>query len=225
MRDRWILPALVIPATLLLPLSPLRAESGFVRGDTDGDGEVSIADAVQGLQHLFAGRELTCQAAADVNDSGDLDITDPIHLLQFLFLGGEEPAPPWPRCGRVTGAAERLGCIVPPCVLELEPVLVWVGQPDGCMQCTPCARRSAEDVARELVDEGFAVYGSDEAFPFPVCMACEVCPSGRYYMLLVDVADLPELTTRGWMILRDGGIIDPPKPPIEALDPATDTLR
>ena len=41
----------------------------FVRGDSNGDGAIDIADAIAVLSYLFAGgRALDCDDAADVND-------------------------------------------------------------------------------------------------------------------------------------------------------------
>mgnify|MGYP001494219309 FL=1 len=59
----------------------------FIRGDSNGDGEVNISDAQHCLQWLFlAGSEPECLAAADTNDDEGIDITDPIRTLEFLFL-------------------------------------------------------------------------------------------------------------------------------------------
>jgi hypothetical protein len=70
----------------------------FVRGDSNGDGRVDIADAVKALEHLFLGTaEIRCLAAADADGSDVLDLTDPIGVLGHLFLGGPgaiaEPGP------------------------------------------------------------------------------------------------------------------------------------
>src|SRR5262245_2838984 len=71
------------------------APARFVRGDVDGDGEISITDSVVLLSFLYLGGiEPGCLDAADVDDAQDLNITDPINLLGFLFLGGPPPRPP-----------------------------------------------------------------------------------------------------------------------------------
>jgi hypothetical protein len=62
------------------------------RGDSNGDGELDISDAVFLLLHLFAaGRSPGCADAADASDDGFLDISDPIAILGQLFLGQEPP--------------------------------------------------------------------------------------------------------------------------------------
>jgi hypothetical protein len=67
----------------------------FIRGDSNGDGEVNISDAQAILGFLFlGGRGLHCLDAADANDDGRLDISDAIETLRFLFLGGPSLPPP-----------------------------------------------------------------------------------------------------------------------------------
>lgn len=77
-----------------------RAESPFVRGDSNVDGNRDLSDAVHMLGCNFLGTDCSpCSDAADTNDDGKLDITDPIYLLNFLFLGGAALAPPSDACG------------------------------------------------------------------------------------------------------------------------------
>ncbi len=90
----------------------------FIRGDSNGDGEVNISDAQHCLQWLFlAGSEPECLAAADTNDDEGIDITDPIRILEFLFLAGEEPPPPFSQPG--SDPTPGLGC-GPEATLELS---------------------------------------------------------------------------------------------------------
>ncbi len=72
---------------------------GFIRGDADLDGTLSLNDAVRTLRHLFVSGPMQCQKAADVNDDGQLNVSDPIALLLFLFGGQEPPAAPYPSAG------------------------------------------------------------------------------------------------------------------------------
>ncbi|HZN57370.1 MAG TPA: dockerin type I repeat-containing protein [Planctomycetota bacterium] len=73
----------------------------FVRGDTNNDGKVNIADCVFLLNYLFTGGSKTaCYEVGDVNDDKGQDISDAVYLLRYLFLGGADPLPPGPRsCG------------------------------------------------------------------------------------------------------------------------------
>lgn len=81
----------------------------FIRGDSNGDGEVNISDAQHTLRWLFlAGSEPQCLAAADANDDEGVDITDPIRILEFLFLGGTPLPPPFLRPG--SDPTPGLGC-------------------------------------------------------------------------------------------------------------------
>src|SRR5213594_301441 len=82
----------------------------FLRGDANGDGVVSIADAHYVLNNLFrSGPALDCEDAGDANDSGALTIADAIGILNFLFLGGDPPAPPFPGAGADT-TDDSLAC-------------------------------------------------------------------------------------------------------------------
>ena len=67
----------------------------FVRGDSNGDGSVTISDAVLLLAALFAGgQQPACEDAADADDNGQLQLGDAILQLNALFLGaGPLPAP------------------------------------------------------------------------------------------------------------------------------------
>jgi len=75
-------------------------EVSFVRGDSNSDGAVDLADAVYTLSFLFAGGPAaTCLKAQDVNDDGLVDIADPIAFLSYLFAGDRAPSAPFPDCG------------------------------------------------------------------------------------------------------------------------------
>ena len=70
-------------------------ERDFIRGDSNGDGDLVLADAVFTLNWLFRnGAEPPCLDAADTDDNGILNLTDPVRLLRFLFLGDEAPPAP-----------------------------------------------------------------------------------------------------------------------------------
>ena len=60
----------------------------FVRGDTNTDGVVDIADAVTILDAMFNGLPLSCVESADVNSDGSINLADPINIL-----GGFYPFP------------------------------------------------------------------------------------------------------------------------------------
>jgi hypothetical protein len=89
------------PRTVIDGWVKRRAEpTPFHRGDADGDGRISVADAVGLLLFLFlAGPSPGCLDAADLDDDGRLDTTDAVLILRWLFLGGSAPAPPGPPPG------------------------------------------------------------------------------------------------------------------------------
>jgi 3',5'-cyclic AMP phosphodiesterase CpdA len=84
----------------------------FIRGDSNEDGIVGLADAVAALNALFIGVPGTCAAANDADGSGDLSISDPITVLLHLFGGGAPLPSPYPDCGSAEGVDDT-GCIRP----------------------------------------------------------------------------------------------------------------
>jgi hypothetical protein len=82
----------------------------FLRGDVDGTGKATIADAIDILWFLFRGSpRLECLDAADADDNGGVDLADAVYLLHHLFAGGSAPPAPYPRCG-LDLTADALGC-------------------------------------------------------------------------------------------------------------------
>jgi hypothetical protein len=89
----------------------------FTRGDSNGDGNLNIADASHVLNFLFlGGPDPKCKAAADSNGDGGVNIADASFSLNFLFLGGREPPAPFLACARSTAAGDETnGCITATC--------------------------------------------------------------------------------------------------------------
>ena len=86
----------------------------FVRGDTNGDATVNLADPVFLLAHLFAGGEPpSCMKAADTNDDGGIDVADGVFLLNGLFAGGGGLPEPHGVCG-FDPTTDDLTCEAPP---------------------------------------------------------------------------------------------------------------
>ena len=74
--------------------------SVFIRGDSNGDGDLSVADPISTLNYLFtADHAMGCADASDFNDDGRVDISDPIYGLTYLFIGGPAPRAPFPNFG------------------------------------------------------------------------------------------------------------------------------
>ena len=81
----------------------------FIRCDPGNDQNVSIADAVNILEHLFGSTAIPCLDSADCNDSGVIDIADAVYVLQFLFVNGTTPPQPYPDAG-IDPTPDNLGC-------------------------------------------------------------------------------------------------------------------
>lgn len=97
--------ALAVISSALFMSTSLRAVD-FIRGDSNSDGKVSVADAKYIANYVFRGGERPeCLESADVNVDGSINLSDVLRLLLFLVLDGEPPAAPYPNPGPGTGAA------------------------------------------------------------------------------------------------------------------------
>jgi subtilisin family serine protease len=106
----------------ILPPDGGQDEPRFIRGDCNGDGQVTgqVTDAVFLLNFNFlGGAEPPCLAACDANGDGRVigQVTDAVFLLNFNFLGGPRPPAPFPACGPGNPLDALLGC---------------TGRPAGC---------------------------------------------------------------------------------------------
>ena len=83
------------PFTVLNGQFLIVAGTHFIRGDSNGDFTLDIADPTYTLADLFLGGPAPqCRDAADANDDGRLDIADAIATLGFLFNGRAALPPP-----------------------------------------------------------------------------------------------------------------------------------
>ncbi len=89
-----------------------RETDNFIRGDSNADGSVDIADAIAALQQMIGESPMLCLEAMDVNDDDTVNIADVIHTLMYVTMGADIAAP-FPNCGNVSG--ESLGCNVGGC--------------------------------------------------------------------------------------------------------------
>ena len=72
----------------------------FKRGDADGDGCVSPADATFLLDWVFAsGPAPACMLSADADDDDDVDVSDSVAIMNYCSLGSVIPAPGPLVCG------------------------------------------------------------------------------------------------------------------------------
>ncbi len=84
----------------------------FIRGDSNADGMVDLADAIKPLFCSFVGPEHcpACFDAMDADDDGILNaVTDAVYTLRFLFLNADEPPSPFHVCG-LDPTADSLYC-------------------------------------------------------------------------------------------------------------------
>jgi len=76
------------------------SKAAFRRGDGDGNGRISILDAILALP---IGRRLPsavdCDDAFDADDDGRQTIRDVIVIIQYVFQGGRAFPQPFPGCG------------------------------------------------------------------------------------------------------------------------------
>ncbi len=95
-----------VPELSLYAINPV----GFIRGDSDSDGRITINDCIVLLQYLVYNLPAGCMDALDVNDDGGVNIADAVALLSYLFNEGPEPQPPFPGCG-TDSTEDTLSCI------------------------------------------------------------------------------------------------------------------
>jgi len=65
----------------------------FLRGDTNDDGLIDIADVTTLMGYLYSGGSLACMDAADTNDDGLVNLADGVVLNAYLRGEGSLPAP------------------------------------------------------------------------------------------------------------------------------------
>ncbi len=95
-RRAALIAAILLVASTAGPL--VAADRPFIRGDSNGDGAVSMADIMTVVRFLHRSENVPpCRDAADFNDSGNIDITDLVGIASFIFfLTGTNELPPSP---------------------------------------------------------------------------------------------------------------------------------
>ncbi len=67
-------------------------KSGSIRGDANGNGVITISDAVYLINYLFTGGPAPNPLwTGDANCDGVVDIADVVYLINYLFMGGQPP--------------------------------------------------------------------------------------------------------------------------------------
>jgi len=94
-----VYPYFCLPHEVLGMDGEIRVQDRFTRGDGNRDRQITIADPISTLDHLFAGATTNCGDAHDSNDDGAIDVGDVIYLLTYIFSSGAAPDPPFPAEG------------------------------------------------------------------------------------------------------------------------------
>lgn len=110
----------------------------FIRGDDDGDGELTISDPILSLCAQFDSCHLRCFDASDVDDNGEINISDPIYNLSAQFGAGPVPPPPFPGCG-LDPTPDDIDCKCHPHCMDCGALLaesnaevrIWLGVPEN----------------------------------------------------------------------------------------------
>jgi Dockerin type I domain len=98
-RRRWLTTGSAALLALVLGAGRLGA-ADFVRGDANGDGKLSISDAIFIWNYRFRDRNAPdCEKAADFDDDGYVSVSDCISLQKFLTWGEGPPPAPFPGPG------------------------------------------------------------------------------------------------------------------------------
>ena len=85
-------------------------DGDYLRGDSNGDGNINIADPIFSLAYLFnQGSIPQCMEAADANGDLGIDLADALYLLNYINGLGPAPPMPFPDCGNDPGTP-LLGC-------------------------------------------------------------------------------------------------------------------
>jgi hypothetical protein len=96
----------------------------FIRGDDDGDGELTISDPILSLCAQFADCGLGCHDASDADDDGEITISDPIYNLAAQFSGGDAPPAPFPACGE-DPTEDALDCVCHSVCMGCPGLMAW----------------------------------------------------------------------------------------------------
>jgi len=189
----------VISIMALLTISaPAFAQTTFIRGDCNADGQAGcqITDPIFLLLALHAGiGQPSCLEACNSNDDGQVDISDAVYQLNFCFLGGTAPPAPADTCG--ADPTPSVSCeSFPPCSGSCAPQdAMGVGPCDAIVGIfwdgSSCRWHSGCNCEGEDCDEGF---DSLEA-----CYeAHAVCPSACDAMDAAGVGDCKRVLGFAW---------------------------
>ena len=101
-----------IPLAQSLSTQDVACSREFRRGDSNDDGQLNTADAVDLLQYLFVSGSTVnpCPDARDADNNGLINLADPLYLLNYLFFSGSPPPAPGPVTCGVDVGSNGLSC-------------------------------------------------------------------------------------------------------------------
>ena len=83
----------------------------FIRGDSNDDGSLNLADAIFLIGYFFGGgNQPPCRSSANTNGDAVVDIGDVIFVINHQFLAGPQPSAPYPNCGADPAGEAGIGC-------------------------------------------------------------------------------------------------------------------
>lgn len=145
--SRWggaIAGSLVVAVLGVRP-SVTHGQGIFLRGNSNGDEQVDLSDAVSTLSFLFSGGPAaSCPDAADANDDGKVDISDPVYTLDFLFLGGPAPSAPGNTTPGMDSTPDDMSCGEPGTAVVGEEGVSHLLSNTAC-PASGCGSRSGEE--------------------------------------------------------------------------------
>jgi hypothetical protein len=86
----------------------------FIRSDANADGNITVADAVYVVGHIYRGGPSVCEDCCDANDDGRITSADAIYIVSHIYRSGLPPPNPFPGCGP-DPSGDELGCASHPC--------------------------------------------------------------------------------------------------------------
>jgi hypothetical protein len=156
----------------------------FMRGDVDGNGDRDQSDIDLNLCGQFAGCELTCLDAADVNDDGEITITDIVRSLCSGGTGCDRPPDPYWGCGP-DQTEDDLGCGCPNICMPCDQPILTVGEAKGYMDYGGSLERALD---RERIAGDLAMTVGPNPAARSVSISYRLHVGSRVRVVIYDVA-------------------------------------
>jgi len=102
------------PDEVVIPGGAPPLPSAFLRGDADGDGRLTVLDALLLIQIVTRAQDPRddCREALNPDADEGINLADPVYVVRWIFLDGPPPPPPFPACEFSSGwcGSSRPGC-------------------------------------------------------------------------------------------------------------------